>query len=76
MTDDILRHPVPRATSTLRLIARCIRCYVQARSEQRELSAFGHHALRDIGLTEYDVAMETRQAVWQRCWRRCVLETG
>jgi uncharacterized protein YjiS (DUF1127 family) len=76
MTDDILRQSVPRATATLRLIARCIRCYIQMRHEQYELSECGYHAFRDIGLTEYDVAMETRQGVWRRCWRRCVLEAS
>jgi len=76
MTDNVLRHSVPGAATMLRLITRCIRCYIQTRKEQRELSRFGYHGLRDIGLTEYDVAMDARQAVWRQCWRRVLLETS
>jgi uncharacterized protein YjiS (DUF1127 family) len=76
MTDHVLRQSAPGAATTLRFIARCIRCYIRTRSEQRELSGFGPQALRDIGLTDYDVAMDTRQAVWRRCWRRVLHETS
>ena len=70
MTDNVLRQSVPQAATTLRLIMRCIRCYIQTRNEQRELSGLSHRSLRDIGLTEYDIAMDIQRPMWRRCWRR------
>ena len=70
MTDNVLRQSVPQAATTLRVIMRCIRCYIQMRNEQRELSGLSDHSLRDIGLTEYDVAMDVQRPVLRRCWQR------
>jgi uncharacterized protein YjiS (DUF1127 family) len=70
MTANVLRQSVHQPATTLRLIMRRIRCYIQMRNEQRELSGLSDRSLRDIGLTEYDVAMDVQRPVWRRCWRR------
>jgi uncharacterized protein YjiS (DUF1127 family) len=65
---EALRQSVHAAATMLRLIARCLRCYLQIRQEQSELARLSGRSLRDIGLTTYDVATDARQPVWQRCW--------
>jgi uncharacterized protein YjiS (DUF1127 family) len=68
--DNILTRPLRALLAALRPIARCMRCYIQQRNEQRELSGFSPRSLRDIGLTAYDVAVDVQRPVWRRCWRQ------
>jgi uncharacterized protein YjiS (DUF1127 family) len=58
-----------RAVAAVRLLARCVTCYMQIRREYDELAQLGRRSLRDIGLTPYDVQVIVRRPIWRRCWQ-------
>lgn len=70
-------HCVPRAQGRLRFIvelwrwARRMDRLVQLRRERSQLLELSDHQLRDIGLTRYEAARESRRHFWDDIgWRR------
>lgn len=58
---DVITRAALRGVAGLRFVARVITCYRQIQNDRNELARLSKGSLRDIGLTENDVAVIIRR---------------
>jgi uncharacterized protein YjiS (DUF1127 family) len=67
--DRALKQAAVWAVAAVRLLARCISCYIQLHREYDELARLSYRSLREIGLSPHDVSAITGRPIWPRCWQ-------
>lgn len=66
---DLIRKTAMRVVARLRLLARCVSCYLQVQRSRNELARLDYQSLRDIGLSRYDTKVIIPRPIWRYCWR-------